>query len=107
MQARTSLLRLFTLLGGLVLPSFACAAEAEDADRVALVDKVENQAQVVSAFGATTAIVGTPVHMQDQLRTGAGSRLQVIFRDDTVLTLGEHASVLIDRYFYDPDRGIG
>jgi hypothetical protein len=24
-----------------------------------------------------------------------------------VLTLGEHASVVIDRYIYDPDRGIG
>jgi hypothetical protein len=107
MQAQTSLVRLFALLGVLVLPSFACAAEAEDADRVALVDKVENQAQIVSASGAATATIGTPVHMKDELRTGAGARLQVIFRDDTVLTLGEHASVLIDRYVYDPDRGIG
>ena len=40
-------------------------------------------------------------------RTGAGARLQVIFRDDTVLTLGEHASVRIDRYVYDPDQGVG
>ena len=59
MQAQTSLVRLFALLGVLVLPSFACAVDAEDADRVALVDKVENQAQIVSASGAATATIGS------------------------------------------------
>ena len=32
---------------------------------------------------------------------------RVTFRDDTVLTLGEKASVVIDRYVYDPDRNVG
>ena len=68
---------------------------------------MENQAQLISVAGATTAVVGTAVHMKDELRTGAGARLKVIFRDDTVLTLGEHASVRIDRYVYDPDQGVG
>src|SRR5262245_18223782 len=27
--------------------------------------------------------------------------------DNTLLTLGEHASVVIDRYVYDPDRNVG
>lgn len=70
-------------------------------------NKVENQAQVISDAGATTAQVGTPVHLKDELRTGVGARLQVTFRDNTLLTLGEHASVRIDRYVYEPDRGVG
>ncbi|HEY6670008.1 MAG TPA: FecR family protein, partial [Methyloceanibacter sp.] len=41
------------------------------------------------------------------LRTGPEGRLRVTFRDDTVLTLGEKASVVIDRYVYDPDRQVG
>src|SRR6185312_13061307 len=48
-----------------------------------------------------------PVHLKDELRTGANARLQVTFLDETQLTLGDHASVVIDRYVYDPDRGIG
>ena len=52
---------------------------------VGTVNKVENPAQV----GAQTAIVGTPVHMNDELRTGPKGRLQVTFRDGTTLTLGE------------------
>ena len=83
------------------------AQAAEDASRVGVVDKVENEAQVISASGAVTATVGAPVHLKDELRTGANARLQVTFLDETQLTLGEHASVVIDRYVYDPDRGIG
>ena len=68
-----------------------------------MVTKVENQAQV----GGATAAVGSPVHMNDTLQTGAKARLQVTFRDKTNLTLGENASVVIDRYVFDPDAGIG
>jgi hypothetical protein len=107
MHPQFSLLRLFAILAVLVPPGFACAAESEDSDRVGLVNKVESQAQVISVSGATTALVGTEVHMKDELRTGAGARLQITFRDDTVLTLGEHASVTIDRYVYEPDQGVG
>jgi hypothetical protein len=89
------------------VPVCASGAEPDDPDRVGLVNKVENQAQVISASGAMTALIGTEVHMKDELRTGAGARLQVTFRDNTVLTLGEHASVMIDRYVYDPDQGVG
>jgi len=34
-------------------------------------------------------------------------RLQITFRDQTTLTLGENAHVVIDRYVYDPDAGAG
>ena len=105
MHAQPAFARLFALLVVLALPSFARAAE--DSGPVGIVNKVENQAQVVSASGATTAIIGTPVHMRDELRTGADARLQIIFRDDTMFTLGEQASVVIDRYVFDPDQGIG
>jgi hypothetical protein len=105
MRALQSLLRVLAGLSVLTTPLVAAAAE--DTEHAGLVNKVENEAQIISASGATTATVGTPVHMKDELRTGANGRLQVTFRDNTVLTLGEHASVVIDRYVYDPDHGIG
>lgn len=106
MHAQFSVLRLVAVLA-VFLPAFlAAGAEPEDAE-VGFVNKVENQAQLISVAGATTALAGTAVHMKDELRTGAGARLQVIFRDDTVLTLGEHASVRVDRYVYDPGQGVG
>ncbi len=71
------------------------------------VNKVQIGAQVVSASGAAAAVIGTQVHMKDELRTGANARLQVTFRDNTVLTLGENARLIVDRYVYEPQRGIG
>jgi len=80
------------------LPFGAVAAET-----VGMVTKVENQARI----GAAAAVVGTPVHMDDQIRTGPKARLEVTFRDQTLLTLGENATVAIDRYVYNPGQGTG
>jgi FecR protein len=74
---------------------------------IGTISDVENDAQVVSASGSKIATVGLEVRMKDQLRTGVDGRLQVTFQDHTVLTLGEDASLVIDRYVFDPDRGIG
>jgi FecR protein len=102
MRALPSLLHVLVTFAAL---TSTCGAGAEeDTNSVGTVNKVQNEAQVISASGAITAAV---VHMKDELRTGANARLQVTFRDNTLLTLGEHASVVIDRYVYDPDRSVG
>ena len=81
--------------------TFGAAAAA--AESVGVVTNVQNQAQI----GATTATAGTPVHMNDRLRTGANARLQITFRDNSVLTLGENANVVIDRYVFSPQKSTG
>jgi hypothetical protein len=103
-----------TVPSGLAFLSFFLAilaspfsARAADEPSVGMVTKVQNEAEVVSSGGTTTAIVGTVLHMKDELRTGADGRLQVTFRDKTSLILGENASVVIDRYVFDPDAGVG
>jgi hypothetical protein len=93
----------------LVLAFAGTAAHAAPAElpRVGVVDKVENQAETVSARGAIAAVTGAPVHLNDVLRTGPEGRLQVTFADGSALTLGEKASVTIDRYVYDPAAKVG
>jgi hypothetical protein len=60
---------------------------------------------VTRVQGSTTpAASGTPVHMNDRLRTGANARLEVTFNDNSKLTLGENANVVIDRYVYNPNK---
>jgi hypothetical protein len=104
MPAPLGRLRVLLLLLLLGVPLSAQAAEPA---AVGVVDKVENDARVVSGDKVTTAVVGTPVRLRDELRTGLEGRLQVTFRDGTVLTLGEKASVIVDRYVYDLDRNVG
>jgi hypothetical protein len=72
-----------------------------------MVTRVEHQATIISAGADTTALVGTVLHLKDELRTGSDARLEVTFRDSTTLTLGENATVVIDRYVFDPDQSVG
>jgi hypothetical protein len=74
---------------------------------VGMVTRVENEATINSGGASTTALVGTVLRLKDELRTGIDARLQVTFRDSTTLTLGENATVVIDRYVFDPDQSIG
>jgi hypothetical protein len=73
------------------------------AESVGTVTKVVNQAQV----GSKAAVSGAPIYMNDRLRTGSDARLQVTFRDNSALTLGENANVLVDRYVFDPEKSKG
>jgi hypothetical protein len=49
---------------------------------------------------------GTEVFEGDSLRTGASSKLQVLFRDASMLTLGENSVVAVDRQLFDPPKGV-
>jgi hypothetical protein len=105
MPAPRGRLREFAFLFIIGLPLAANAAD--DPAGIGVVDKVENEAKIVTGDTAITEIIGTPIHMRDELRTGAEGRLKITFRDETVLTLGEKASVVIDRYVFDPDGQVG
>lgn len=67
---------------------------------------------VVGVQGAVqaTAPGGTPhplaikdaVHALDRITTGPGARVQVLFNDDSLFSLGERSEVVLDDYSYDP-----
>ena len=90
------------LLRFLALAFVACSApiSAQAELAVGAVSKVTGQAQI----GGVAAVVGTPVRMNDRLRTGSNARLQVTFNDNSLLTLGENANVVVDRFAYDPKK---
>jgi hypothetical protein len=88
-----------TSAAGLFVPGLEIAA----AQTVGMVTKVQNQAQV----GGQAAAVGSLVHLNDTLKTGANARLEIAFRDNTNLTLGENATIVVDRFVFDPDAGVG
>ena len=87
-------------LCGLLLVGVPCMAAAQV---VGSVTRVQNQAQV----GSTPAVSGTPVSMNQVIRTGPGARLRITFRDGTSLTLGENARIVVNRYVYNPASSTG
>jgi hypothetical protein len=91
----------------IVLPASLGTAHAADDAAVGSITDLDGKAQIVSAGAGAAAAKGAAVHMSDELTTGADGKLQVTFRDNTVLTLSEDARVVIDRYVYDPGQGVG
>ena len=81
----------------------SCDALIARAASVGTVTKVENQAQI----GSTIAVVGSAVETNDRVHTGPKSRLEITFRDDTKLSVGENAELVIDRFVYNPDQSTG
>jgi hypothetical protein len=89
-----------------LLASLGAAHAAGDA-AVGKVSDVDGTTEIVSAGASAAGAKGAAVRMNDELLTGADGHLQVTFRDNTVLTLSENARVVIDRYVYDPEQGVG
>jgi FecR-like protein len=46
--------------------------------------------------------IGVPVFVGDRLRTGAGDRAKIVFRDDSVLDIGADSEVVLDKQIFDP-----
>src|SRR5207249_3133141 len=47
----------------------------------------------------------TPVGLLDEIRTGAPGRLRVVFRDESVLNIGNDSHLAIKEQAFDPNRG--
>jgi hypothetical protein len=87
--------------------SLAGGHAADNTADVGSISEIEGTAAIISNGQSTAAANGAAVHLNDALKTGAGGHVKVTFRDSTVLTLGENASVVVDRYVYDPQKGVG
>lgn len=59
--------------------------------------------------GGTTRILGqgTGVVAEELIVTGTNGRGQLLFRDETTLTVASSSQIVLDRFVYDPDRGAG
>ena len=87
---------MFASLFALALGSTAFAAEVGEVDRT--------QGLCYGTVGTETQALapGAPIQFEQTVATEAGARLELLFLDDTKLTLGENAKLRIDRFVYAP-----
>jgi len=84
----------------------ACVSQAS-AQSIGKADRTEasvtaEQQKDVRALGA-----GSKIIYNDELKTGAGGRLQATLDDGTQLTLGEKGHLTVDDFVYDPNKAGG
>jgi hypothetical protein len=73
-------------------------AYAQDEDRAGAVEDLKGEAFAEKDSKRRDLERAAPLFIQDQVATGAASRLSMRLGRDTLLKLGERAKVVIDRY---------
>jgi len=86
----------------LLLCACAVGGTAEAATAIGKVARVQGPC-TGTVEGATRALAAdSAVFLGDAIATGADARLQVTFDDATVITVGENATLRLDRFVYQP-----
>ncbi|MGD9536779.1 MAG: FecR domain-containing protein [Alphaproteobacteria bacterium] len=86
---------------------FADAWAAKPRPEVGRVDRVQGNVQAFYADQVRSLGEGAAVYLDDRLSTDEGARLLVRLADETELTLGENADLVVDSFVYDPGAGKG
>ncbi|MBC7767352.1 MAG: FecR domain-containing protein [Phycisphaerales bacterium] len=94
------------LCAGATLLGSPAAAQSADGNIGAAV-AVRNQVTGVRAGQERALAVGNRVFQNESISTGANSVAQLMFTDQTTLSVGPRSQVTLDRYVYDPSRGTG
>lgn len=92
---------------GLLAGLLAFSAEAKLGDAAGVTGAVQGEARLESPARQTTleqVASGEDVVMGDAVSTRTKSRLQIMLLDQTAITMGENASLVIDEFVYDPEN---
>ena len=72
-------------------------------NKVGVAAAVKNQV----TGNARPLVAGSDVRVREVVRTGADSMAQLLFLDETSLSIGPQSEVTLDRFVYDPNRRAG
>ncbi|MBX3431332.1 MAG: FecR domain-containing protein [Hyphomonadaceae bacterium] len=98
--------QLFFALGAICV--FAAANASAQESRIGAAAAVRNQVTATRAQGQSQPLAtGNPVYQNQTISTGTNSVAQLLFTDQTTLSIGQRSQVTLDRYVYDPNQTNG
>jgi ferric-dicitrate binding protein FerR (iron transport regulator) len=100
---KRSILAFGAILAGAVILSAPAMAQT----RIGAAAAVRNQVTAAGQSGSRALAVGGSVFQNDLVSTGVNSVAQLLFTDQTTLSVGPRSQVRLDRYVYDPSRSGG
>ena len=81
-----------------VVPS----SPAADSTIAGFVKTVKGEACILREGQINPAVIGTQILIHDRLRTGLAGSLGMVFKDDTLMSLGPNSEVLINNFDFSP-----
>lgn len=85
----------------LLVPLTAQAVETP----VGSIKTVKGTASIVRGNAAVETKSGTRVYRNDTLRTGSDGALSMVFRDDTLLSIGPGSELSVNEFLFSPGDG--
>lgn len=82
-------------------------ASAQVNSKIGVAAAVKNRVEGVISGGVRPLSSGSEVFAREVVRTGEESMAQLLFLDETSLSIGPQSEVTLDRFVYDPNRGAG
>jgi hypothetical protein len=76
-------------------------------NRIGSAASITNQVEGLSHGTVQPLVAGSDIHANEVVRTADASVAQLVFLDNTNLSVGPKSSVTLDRFVYDPDRSAG
>jgi hypothetical protein len=103
-KLRCRILRQLMIIAAMFFAGLAAGpAPAQEArDAIGTVIRIQGDASGTRG-GATQALgLNASVSVNESVSTGAAGRLEITFKDNTRVTLGENARLTLDRYIFNP-----
>jgi hypothetical protein len=86
----------------LAAASMVASPVLAQASAVGINAAIRNKVEIRSGRQVRPAVLRARVMLNDEVRTGAASQLQILLLDRTIFTVGANARVAVDRFVYDP-----
>ncbi len=91
------------LAAGLTVLSTVCFAEGKIGNAVT----IKNQVEGVTAAGSQPIAIGGELYANELVRTAVESKAQLLFLDNTNLSIGPVSTIRLDKFVYDPNAPKG
>lgn len=96
------------MLSALTLLTVSSASLVYAASNVGVTAAVNKQAKSTLPSGRVrTVVLGNKVIFKERINTSGTGLVQILFTDGSTLTVGANASLVIDQYVYNPNKGTG
>lgn len=82
-------------------------AAAQNSAKIGVAAAVKNKVEGAVGSSLRPLASGSDVFAREVVRTGEQSTAQLLFLDETSLSIGPQSEVTLDRFVYDPNRGAG
>ena len=93
------MLSIITLL--LICPCFARASDAPAGS----IRTLKGNSTIIRNKNAVETKIGSRVFQKDSLRTGVDGSIAIVFKDDTLLSIGPNSEVVINEFLFSPAEG--